>query len=140
MPALYHILLIEDDHDDISFLKDALDENNVNYKLETLTKGDQIIPYLQQHQQPPDLIIMDLNLPKLHGREVLCKIRENKNFKTVPLIVLTTSSLPEDINFCRSNGADNFITKPSGPEGFNELIRTLLHIMTQSSQIGTKLR
>ncbi len=138
MPAPHHILLIEDDHDDINFLREALDENNVNYEMETLTKGDQIIAYLQKNPQPPDLIIMDLNLPKLHGREVLCKIREDKRFNNVPVIVLTTSSLPEDKSFCLENRADKFLTKPSTPEGFNELTGILQQTIADSRQISSK--
>jgi DNA-binding response OmpR family regulator len=125
MPDHIHILLIEDDHDDINFLKDALDENKVKYRLETLTRGDLITGYMNSHSAPPDLIVMDLNLPKLHGREVLCKIRENKTYRNVPLVVLTTSSLQEDKSFCLEKGADQFMVKPSSPEGFSELVTVL---------------
>jgi CheY-like chemotaxis protein len=121
MPETIQILLIEDDHDDITFFKDALQDNGVAFKLETLTRGDLITGYLQNENKLPDLIVMDLNLPKLHGREVLCKIKDDKRFKGIPLIVLTTSSLVEDQQYCLEKGADHFVSKPSSPEGFKRL-------------------
>jgi DNA-binding response OmpR family regulator len=126
MPEQVHILLIEDDIDDIDFFRNALLENQVDFSLETLTKGDHITVYLKSGKELPDIIIMDLNLPKLHGREVLRRIRHEKKYRKVPLIVLTTSTLEEDRNFCLENGADKFVSKPTSPEGFNELIRIVL--------------
>ena len=76
MPASLRILVIEDDADDIDFLTDAFAENGVQVKLETLTRGDLINKYLESVREFPDLIVMDLNLPKLHGRDVLCRIRD----------------------------------------------------------------
>ena len=135
MPETINILLIEDDHDDIGFLTDALSENKVKFKLETLTRGDQITPYLAKKLPLPDLIVMDLNLPKLHGREVLCIIRDDKRFKNVPVIILTTSSLPEDRSFCMEKGADHFMSKPSSPEGFKHLTRFILQTASRRGQI-----
>jgi len=136
MPDLIHFLLIEDDQDDITFLKEALDENGIPYKMETLTRGDLITDYLSNIKRLPDLIVMDLNLPKLHGREVLCKIRKDKKFSNVPVIILTTSSLQEDVNFCMEKGADKFVSKPATPEGFRELAGILLQAASKTRQIS----
>jgi CheY-like chemotaxis protein len=125
MPASLRILVIEDDADDIDFLTDAFAENGVQVKLETLTRGDLINKYLESVREFPDLIVMDLNLPKLHGRDVLCRIRDDKRFDKIPLAVLTTSSLEEDRTYCMEHGANQFISKPSSPEGFTRLIQKL---------------
>ena len=68
---------------------------------------------------------MDLNLPKLHGRDVLCLIRKDRRFDRVPVAVLTTSNLVEDISFCMDHGADKFISKPATSEGFAALVDDL---------------
>lgn len=125
MPGELHILLIEDDADDIEFLKDAFAEQNLKVKLDILTRGDQINKYLDSNPVLPQLIVMDLNLPKIHGRQVLGIIRENPSFDKVPIAVLTTSSLEEDITFCMENGADKYFTKPSSPAGFASVVREL---------------
>jgi DNA-binding response OmpR family regulator len=128
MPEKIKILLIEDDQDDVEFLKVALTDNKVDFKMETLMRGDLIINWLEKTKLLPDIIIMDLNLPKLHGREVLCKIKEKKEFKDIPLLVLTTSSSLEDKEYCLTHGADRFFTKPSTTEGFSELARSITSI------------
>jgi CheY-like chemotaxis protein len=127
MPEQLNILLIEDDMDDIEFLKGALSDNAVSFKMETLMQGDQIIGWLINAKTIPDIIIMDLNLPKLHGREVICRIKENERFKNIPLIVLTTSSSVNDRDYCINKGADMFISKPSSAEGFKELVENIVN-------------
>jgi CheY-like chemotaxis protein len=126
MPEPFKILLIEDDPDDIDFLREAFKDNGVDVDLEILMRGDLITKWLISDSSVPHLIVMDLNLPKLHGREVLCLIRENKKFIKVPIVVLTTSSLEEDKEYCFKKGADKFISKPSSPEGFDELVKSLV--------------
>jgi CheY-like chemotaxis protein len=128
MPDQINILLIEDDHDDIDFLTEALKDNNVSFNLKTLMKGDLINKYITEENLLPDLIIMDLNLPKLHGREVICRIKDSIKLKEIPLVVLTTSSLSEDREYCLRKGADKFISKPATPEGFNNLVDVLVSV------------
>jgi DNA-binding response OmpR family regulator len=128
MPEILKILLIEDDLDDIEFLKVALADNSVAFTMETLMRGDLIISWLEDTRTLPDLIIMDLNLPKLHGKEVLCKIKEKERFKHIPLMVLTTSSSLEDKEYCLKNGADRFMTKPSDTPGFKELAESIAEL------------
>jgi CheY-like chemotaxis protein len=132
MPENIKILLIEDDRDDIEFLKVALDDNNIKYSMETIIRGDLVPEWLKKCKDLPDIVIMDLNLPKIHGREVLCIIKDHPKFKTIPLIVLTTSSLPEDIDYCLQKGADKFISKPATTEGFAKLVGEIVKIASGS--------
>lgn len=130
MPAEVSILLIEDDPDDIMFLKEAFTDNGLKVKMEILTKGDQINKYLGENHPLPGLIIMDLNLPKLHGREILCLIRENPGYNEVPIAILTTSSLEEDIRYCMDHGADRYFSKPASPDEYSVVVRELYHMAT----------
>lgn len=126
MPEPFKILLIEDDPDDIDFLREAFKDNAIDVNLDILMRGDLITNWLNSDSPSPHLIVMDLNLPKLHGREVLCMIKAKKKYAKVPIVVLTTSSLEEDKDFCMKKGADTFISKPSSPEGFDELVKSLV--------------
>jgi CheY-like chemotaxis protein len=137
MPAKVKILYIEDDPDDIVFLKMALDDDALDYRLETVMRGDLVIPFLSGSGYRPDIIIMDLNLPKIHGRELVKLIRSRSELRTVPLLVLTTSSLHEDIAHCMKHGADSYVTKPSDPDGFAVLAGTVRR-MAEGVLIKTK--
>jgi CheY-like chemotaxis protein len=125
MPANLKILYVEDDADDIEFMKMALSDEGINYKLETIMRGDLVMDRLQNGSKP-DIIVMDLNLPKIHGRELVKKIKSEKRLRDTPLLVLTTSSLQEDINFCYREGADHYLTKPADADGFALLSQTIV--------------
>jgi len=123
-----HILLVEDDADDIELLKKALDDNGVNYNLIEITAGDGVLRYLKERGDTPHVIVMDLNLPKVHGREVLREIKATKRYKDVPLLVLTTSKSQEDIDYTNRYGVDGFITKPTTIDGFNDAVATIVRL------------
>lgn len=122
------ILLVEDDPDDIELMQEALIDNNITYQLETISQGDRVISHLEVCKKFPDVIILDLNLPKLHGREVLSRIKTSDSFKNIPVVILTTSSSPVERDFCLKAGASSFITKPSTVDGFNETVAEIVNI------------
>jgi DNA-binding response OmpR family regulator len=126
MPGPLKVFLIEDDPDDRELLELALQDNEVVYRLDSVNRGDLVVPWMESCQNLPDIIIMDLNLPKLHGREVICKVKENPKFKKIPFLVLTTSSSEADRLYCLEKGADQFMSKPSDHEGFKILAETIL--------------
>ena len=128
MPKSINILLIEDDGDDVELFTQALQDHAIPHVLTLLTTGLGIIDYAENPLQLPDLIVMDFNLPLLHGRDVLLHIKES-GLKNVPLIVLTTSSAPQDKKYVYNHGGDRFITKPATLEeiaGMVEEIKSLL--------------
>lgn len=131
-----HILLIEDDADDIELLEDALKRNGINFILTAINEGDRVSPYLKTLQVLPDIIILDFNLPKLHGKDVLSNIKASARFKNIPLIVLTTSSLKEDILFAENMGANHFITKPATLADFNKAVSVIAGTATDSGVIA----
>ena len=136
MKHLINVLLVEDDADDIELLKKALDDNGVNYSLEEITAGDGVLRYLKNHRRVPDVIVMDLNLPKVHGKDVLREIKTHERFKNVPLLVLTTSKSREDIDYTSRWGVDAFITKPTTIDGFNETVATIRELAASNDMVN----
>ena len=122
------ILLVEDDQDDVELMEDALRDNEIDFHMEVVRQGDKVIPYLQTCKNFPNVILLDLNLPKMHGREILSRIKLSTEFKHIPVAILTTSSSQAEKEFCISAGAAQFLTKPSTVEGFNKTIKAILKI------------
>lgn len=122
------ILLIEDDIDDIDLLKDALNEKEVSYQMEVIMEGDKVYSYLESVEDLPEIIVMDLNLPKIGGKEILMEIKSSFTFTEIPIIVLTTSSAKEDIDYCNSMGISKYITKPATIEGWDATINSIINV------------
>ncbi len=132
-----NILLVEDDQDDVELMQDALRDNDINFTLEIVRQGDKVIPFLKMCKNFPNVILLDLNLPKMHGREVLSRIKLSADFKHIPVAILTTSSSQAEKEFCLSAGATDFLTKPSTVEGFNKTIQSIMDIALQSQRLRT---
>jgi DNA-binding response OmpR family regulator len=128
MPQGIRIFLIEDDADDIELLEVSLKDNNVEYNMEVIMEGDKVENYLQNCKKLPNIIVMDFNLPRVHGREIIKQIKSNEDFKKIPLIVLTTSTAKEDIEYSYRMGADSFITKPTTIQGFNATVGAIVQL------------
>jgi CheY-like chemotaxis protein len=126
------ILLIEDDIDDVDLLKDALLENEVNYQMQVIMEGDKVFTYLQTLENLPEIIVMDLNLPKADGKEILQEIKSSSALIKIPIVVLTTSSSKDDIDYCNKMGINKFITKPATIEGWNSTINSIIHVANSS--------
>ena len=122
------ILLIEDDLDDIELLQDALTSRNVQYKIQTIKDGEDAIDHIRGSEDLPDIIILDFNLPKVHGREVILEVKADHSFRAVPLLILTTSSAKEDIAYAYAHGADQYIVKPTSVEKMNEMVDCIVEL------------
>ena len=132
MEKPFDILLIEDDIDDVDLLKDALLDNNVSYQMEVIMEGDKVFNYLSSAEILPEIIVMDLNLPKTDGKEILQEIRSSSSLLEIPIVVLTTSSSPEDIDYCTKMGISKFITKPATIDGWNSTIDSIVNVASSS--------
>ncbi|MGK7935780.1 MAG: response regulator [Xenococcaceae cyanobacterium] len=111
-----NILLVEDNKADIRLIQEALKNSSLTYQMIAVRDGVAAMTYLQQEGEytdalRPDLIILDLNLPKKDGREVLAEIKTNPQFKRIPVIVLTTSKNEDDVHQSYDLNANCFITK-----------------------------
>jgi CheY-like chemotaxis protein len=139
MKKVLDILLVEDDIDDVDLLKEALLENNVHYQMEVIMEGDKVFKYLETTEILPEIIVMDLNLPKTGGKEILQEIKSNYSLTKIPIVVLTTSSSKEDIEYCEKMGISKFITKPATLEGWNSTIHSILHVARYSQNHQPRL-
>lgn len=125
------ILLIEDNPGDVELVKEGLSEGKVLNKLYVAKDGEEGMKFLRSTQTEsserpcPDLILLDLNLPKKSGREVLQEIKRDPYLQTIPVVILTSSKQEEDI--CRSyeQHANCYITKPVGFEQFMRVIKSI---------------
>lgn len=122
------ILLAEDNPADVYLLREALNEQRIPYHLTVVTDGEQAQLAIEEAQGDslPDLIVLDLNLPKSDGGDVLRKIRERPELSNAPVIVLTSSDSPRDRSAIAALGASCYITKPSDLDAFMELGKTLM--------------
>jgi DNA-binding response OmpR family regulator len=128
------ILLIEDDAEDVELLQDALDNNEVAYTMDILKDGSAAYEFCDKITFLPDIIIMDFNLPKIHGREVIKLIRCKSRFKNIPILILSTSSSKEDMEFAYKAGADKYLTKPATIESIKETVQTILQLTHRNVQ------
>jgi DNA-binding response OmpR family regulator len=120
------IFLIEDDLDDIELLQDAL--AGISHDLHIANDGDAAIDLIKSGSIVPDIIILDLNLPKIHGREVLLEIKSFDAYRHIPLVVLTTSSANEDITYAYENGANKYMIKPNTGDELKEIVKAILQL------------
>lgn len=133
--ATITILMADDDPDDREMAKDAFREGKLRNDLRFVEDGEQLLDYLLRrgpYQAPeasprPGLILLDLNMPRMDGREVLQKIKAHPLLRTIPVVVLTTSKTEEDIFRSYDLGANSFITKPVTFTALVEILRGLTH-------------
>jgi CheY-like chemotaxis protein len=122
------ILIAEDDADDRYLLRSAFEENGYKDKLEFVENGVEMIEYLHKivagdnDALMPRFILLDLNMPKKDGREVLKEIKQNSGLNKIPIIILSTTNNEQEMRRCYELGANSYITKPNS---FESLIKTV---------------
>ncbi|URQ98059.1 response regulator [Pseudoalteromonas sp. SCSIO 43095] len=127
------ILMADDDEDDRLLTQDALAESRVLNELHFVEDGVELLEYLERTGKfedktlspRPGLILLDLNMPRMDGREALQAIKANPNLKGIPVVILTTSKQEEDMVKGYDLGAASYITKPVTFDGLVELMKTL---------------
>jgi len=122
------ILLVEDNSSDVRLTREALREVKIANTLHVVYDGVEAMEFLKRSEKfpdapTPDLVLLDLNLPRMNGREVLAEIKTNVVLKTIPVIVLTMSSAEEDIMHAYRHNANCYITKPVDFKKFLEVVR-----------------
>ncbi len=125
------ILIVEDNPGDARLIKEVLNANKDSYRLHIVEDGVEAMSFLQQkgkssYTPRPDLIILDLNLPKKDGREVLAEIKSDDNLKLIPVVIMTTSQAEEDILKAYSLHANCYITKPLELDQFINSIKSIV--------------
>jgi len=124
------VLLVEDDPGDVLMTREAFEEHKVVNRLSVVADGVSAMAYLRkegEHAQAatPDLILLDLNLPRMDGREVLAAVKADERLKHIPVVVLTTSEAEEDVLRSYSLHANAYVTKPVDFDRFLQVVRQI---------------
>lgn len=127
------ILMADDDADDCMLARDALEEARVMNTFDVVGDGVELMDYLRRQgdysylegEAMPGLILLDLNMPKMDGREALKEIKADESLRRIPVVVLTTSKADEDVLRTYELGVNSFVTKPVTFEGLVEVMKTL---------------
>ncbi len=124
------ILLVEDNSGDARLAREALRDAKVRNNLTWISDGTEALAFLRRegkyHRAPrPDLILLDLNLPRKDGREVLTEIKADEKFRRIPVVILTTSQAEEDVLRAYHLNANCYITKPVDLDQFMKVVKTI---------------
>jgi CheY-like chemotaxis protein len=124
------VLLVEDDPGDVVLITEAFEHNKVNNRLNVVADGVEALQYLRREapfedSREPDLILLDLNLPRKDGREVLAEVKADPDLRRIPVVVLTTSKAEEDILRSYDLHANAYVTKPVDFDRFIEVVRQI---------------
>jgi CheY-like chemotaxis protein len=124
------VLLVEDDPGDTLMIREAFEHNKVRNSLACVTDGVEAMRYLRREDDyakapRPDLILLDLNLPRKDGREVLAEIKADQALRSIPVVVLTTSQAEEDVLRSYQLHANAYVTKPVDFDRFIEVVRQI---------------
>jgi two-component system response regulator len=130
LPRPIEILLVEDSPADVLITREAFEEAKLLNTLHVVEDGVQALEFLRRQGSyadapRPDLILLDLNLPRKNGREVLAEIKADKDFKSIPVIILTTSSADEDILNAYDLHANCYVIKPVGFDNFLKAVQSI---------------
>lgn len=129
----FTILHVEDDPNDVLLIDRALKKSNSGAVLRSVTDGDQAVAYLsgdatfsdRERNPVPDLVLLDLKMPRKSGLEVLCWIREQTKYKRLPVVVFTSSKHDQDINRAYELGANSYLVKPVGFDALQETVKQI---------------
>ncbi|GAB2479348.1 response regulator [Jatrophihabitans fulvus] len=124
------VLLVEDDPGDVMIAQEALKASRVTSRLTVVSDGVEALQYLRRENgyaqaERPDLILLDLNLPRKSGHEVLAEVKQDPSLRQIPIVVLTTSGATEDVERSYDQHANVFVTKPVDFDHFSEVVKQI---------------
>lgn len=124
------VLLVEDDPGDVVIAREALRAGRLNSRLAVVADGVEAMSYLRREDDyaevdRPDLILLDLNLPRKSGHEVLAEVKEDPDLRRIPIVVLSTSSAAEDVEKSYTLHANVFVTKPVDFDHFTSVVKQI---------------
>ncbi|MHA3787065.1 response regulator [Flavobacterium hauense] len=131
-PTTLHIMLADDDEDDRLFFKEAFEEVKINYRISAFNDGEQLMDHLYDTANPlPDIIFLDLNMPRKSGIECLKEIRANERLQKISVAIYSTSSSEQDIEDTFVSGANVYIKKPNDFNMLKKILSDVVHINWQ---------
>ena len=127
------LLVVEDSDEDFEVLQIFMEDLAVKNPIYRCTTGDKALDFLYKNQGEegdqsvrPSMILLDLNLPGTDGREVLQRLKQDDNFREIPIVIFTTNSNPKDIKFCYRKGANGYLIKPVETERFEKAVQAFV--------------
>lgn len=129
-----NILLAEDDDDDSDFFQDAVSEIPVKAKVIRVKDGIELMKELQHEESLPDLLFLDINMPRKNGFQCLTEIRESEKHKGLPVIIFSTSSASDIISYMFNAGANGFIIKPNDFNKWKTIIEKTIKLDWKKSK------
>ena len=136
-----HILLVEDNEGDIVLTLDAFEESKIKTDISVVKNGQEALDFLfkkgiYEKVAKPDMILLDINIPVFNGHEVLKIIKQDPTLKKIPVIVLTTSSSPKDIDLAYENHSNSYVKKPLDMDEFLDAILKIEEFWLQLSVLA----
>lgn len=129
------ILLVEDNVSDVELIREAMAEVCGPHRIELASDGEVALRILAQRQDRPHLIILDLNLPKVSGIEVLRAIKREPRYKAIPVLILTNSTAQDDVARCYNSYANTYLRKPVGYDRLSAMIRSTWEFWIETALI-----
>ncbi|MCC5663278.1 response regulator [Nostoc sp. CHAB 5784] len=130
------LLVVEDSNEDFRMLQRLMRRMSVQNPIHRCTNGDEVLDFLYQLGSEalrnskvalrPSVILLDLNLPGIDGRDILERLKQDKSFKEIPIVVFTTSSNPKDIELCYQKGANGYLVKPMDAQELKKTIQAFV--------------
>jgi CheY-like chemotaxis protein len=129
-PDPIEVLLVEDDPGDVLLIREAFDDNKVANRLHVVSDGVEALDFMRREREyrdapRPDLVLLDLNLPRKDGREVLAEVKGDEQLRSIPVVVLTTSQAEEDVLRSYDLHANAYVTKPVDFDRFIGVVRQI---------------
>ncbi|MET7964030.1 response regulator [Micromonospora zamorensis] len=124
------ILVVDDDPGDVLMIEEALADSDVEKVIDVVSDGEEAMEFLRaegrhEHARRPDVILLDLNMPRMDGRQVLGAVKQDEDLRTIPVVVLTTSNADTDIVGSYTLQANAYVTKPIDLDDFNDVVRRI---------------
>ncbi|MBD2436811.1 response regulator [Nostoc sp. FACHB-110] len=137
------LLVVEDSNEDFKMLQRLMRRMAVQNPIYRCTNGDEVLDFLyapESSQQPntipkPSVILLDLNLPGIDGRDILERLKQDICFKKIPIVVFTTSSNPKDIEFCYQKGANGYLVKPMDAQELQKTVQAFVDYWLESNTL-----
>jgi CheY-like chemotaxis protein len=129
-PNPVRILVVDDDPGDVLMIEEALADSDVEKVIDVVNDGQEAMEFLRREgrhteARRPDVILLDLNMPRMDGRQVLGEVKQDEDLRTIPIVVLTTSNADTDIVGSYTLQANAYVTKPIDLDDFNDVVRRI---------------
>ncbi len=133
------ILLVDDSDDDIFLVREAFKESGVAHRLDAISDGEAALSFLREDGNRPDVVLLDINMPRFSGFDVLEWVQSDPSLRDIPIVMLTTSEQPEDVRRATEGGARDYFRKPVEFSGLRELACSVLDRWGQDRSAGREI-